>query len=279
MKNTTFLRKLIREFIIQEADYSDITDEEIGCGSTHELKTCKIGSDVYYLKWSYEPLFAPGIEPSLQPIVEYLAYRIYSLYAGIRVPKHELVYDAANRRVGIATTPAYGKQATYSGISNEAFGKMMSQGVYVDIFLCNWDVVAPGNVIVSVDKSVMTRIDPGGSLTFRAQGGRKDNKFNITASELTSMLTDNGRGTGAGVVFKHSDLKIAAKEFMTVPWSAIETIIEKTRYEVDEQLLSRKMISLSKQWNDDCDTIRDTLSQRHNVISANAAGQLGSPTR
>jgi hypothetical protein len=260
------LRDLIREVLLTEVDISGVGDVCYTAGSTHVMKTCKIRGDKYFLKFSDEDLFE-GVDPSLQILVEYLAYRIYSLYSGINVPSPELVYDTPGSRVGLATSPARGSQALKMRIDPKKLGKMMSQGVYVDIFLANWDVIGNDSGNVFVDKDYVTRIDPGGSLTFRAQGGRKNDKFSPKEGELRSMLTS---GRGASAYFQHSDLKVAAKEFLAVPWDEVQSEIDNVGNEVSEELSTRGMRGLLKQWKSDVDLIKSTLSKRHAEVEDHA---------
>jgi hypothetical protein len=258
------LRKIIKE-ALQEADIEDVTDIECSQGSTHSMSTCKIGGNKYYLKFSNENLFE-NVDPSLQILVEYLAYRIYGLYAGIKIPKPELVYDKTKKRVGLATSPASGKQASLYGKDNlESLGKKMSQGVYVDVFLANWDVIGTGEVgNVFLDDENATRIDPGGSLTFRAQGGRKGLKFGNNPGELKTMI-DPSFG-GAGRVFQFSDLKSAAKEFNSVKWETINTEIDNVYKEISSQLDSKGMSKLKSEWRSDVENISSALRSRHEEI-------------
>ena len=261
------LRNLIKEVLMSEIDITDVENVCYTAGSTHVMKTCKIGGNKYFLKYSEDDLFEEGFHPSLQILIEYLSYRIYGLFSGINIPTPQLVYDKSNDRVGLATSPASGKQALKTDMSPKILGNMLSQGVYVDIFLANWDVVGTGSGNVFVEKDKLTRIDPGGSLTFRAQGGRKGQKFSPRAGDMDVMLKGN---SGAGVYFRHSDLKIAAKEFLEVTWEMIFNEIKEVEIEVSEELSNRKMKKLLSQWNQDVRTIIDILTKRYHVISDHA---------
>lgn len=262
----SLLRSLIKEIALNEIDLEDVGDVCSTAGSTHDMQTCKIGKDKYFLKFSRVDLF-DDVDPSLQILVEYLAYRIYALFSGINVPHPELVYDASHERVGLATTPAKGKPALVTGIDPKYLAKMLSQGVYVDIFLGNWDVIGTGAGNVFVDAGTATRIDPGGSLTFRAQGGRKGAAFGPKAKELETMLKP---GSGSGDVFRHADMKIAAREFMSVPWSTIASEIDAVKSDVEEQLKSHGMKLLLKQWISDANEVKRNLAKRHKDVTAHA---------
>jgi hypothetical protein len=256
------LRTIIAEAMISEIDIADVHSVVCAAGSTHIMQTCKIGKDKYFLKFSDENLFDES-DPSLQVLIEYLAYRIYGLYPGVTIPANiQLVYDKAQQRVGLASSAVSGKMGKQS-IPAQKLGKMMSAGVYVDVFLANWDVVGMGSGNVIVDKNKATRIDPGGALTFRAQGGRKGKKFSPQPGEIKTMLDPH---SGAGEVLSYADMKLAMKEFVAIPWSAISTEIKSVADEVSNELNSRKMKKLLGQWNDDVSEISSTLKARHKSI-------------
>ena len=261
----TGLRELIREAIISEIDIEQLGDVCFAAGSTHVMKTCKIGEDKYFLKFSDESLFDEG-DPSMQVLVEYLAYQVYALYKGISIPKTELVYDRKNKKVGIATSAVKGKMALEDDIDFRKFGKMMSSGVYVDIFLANWDVIGTGSGNVIHDKGTATRIDPGGSLTYRAQGGRKGSKFNPNAGELKTMLGPKG----AGQVFQYADLVEAASTFFSVSWKQIESTLLKVGQDVSNELLSHGLKSLNDAWTQEVQDIVNILRGRHKEVTAHA---------
>lgn len=247
----------------------DISGVEGVChtgGSTHVMNTCKIGGEDYFLKFSDTDLFYDS-DPSLQVLVEYLAYRIYGLFAGISIPTPKLVYDTSKKRVGIATSTVKGKHALGSGIDPKYLAKMLSQGVYVDIFLANWDVIGTGsgNVLTRDDKAV--RIDPGGSLTFRAQGGKKGRHFGTKVGELETMLKG---GMGAGNIYQYADLAVAAKEFLSIKWSNIESEIDSVKNEISEELKNRDMEDLLNEWDTEVNQIKSILSKRHKEVESHA---------
>jgi hypothetical protein len=265
MKDLSLLRKLIREYLLNEADISEID----ATGSTHRLQTCKIKGNKYFLKFTDPYDMDEQFHPSLQILAEYLAYRIYGLYEGVVIPSTELVYDKSNDEVGLATTPAEGRQGISGGIEAiKRVAKMLSPGVYVDILLANWDVIGTGRGNIFVSDKKATRMDPGGSTVWRATGPRKGSKFSTRAGELKTML--NAEYGGAGRVFQYADLKDAASTFKSIPWNRVEREIEAVRNEVNEQLQERGMRNLMSQWNSDIDTIESILSQRHIVILEHA---------
>lgn len=260
------LRALVQKLLLAEVALEDVSDVCLASGSTHVMKTCKIGSDKYYLKFSEESMFDES-DPSLQVLVEYLAYKIYSLYPQVNIPKKiHLVFDKKRAKVGIATSPVKGSPGTR--LNPKTLGQMMSAGIYVDILLANWDVVGNDDGNVLVDKQAANRIDPGGSLTFRAQGGRKGNKFSKSAGELKTML-DASFG-GAGKVFKYANLHKAASVFLAVPWESISSMINSIDGEVTKELKLAGMGGLLKEWKRDVSEITAKLRSRHAEITKHA---------
>lgn len=70
----------------------------------------------------------------------------------------------------------------------ERVKKELQKGFAADALLGNWDVVGMGfdNILVAAD-GVVYRIDNGGALRYRAQGGSKGPSWNGAADEITSM--------------------------------------------------------------------------------------------
>jgi hypothetical protein len=256
------MRSILREFIesvISEIDMSDVKEVCYADGSTHVMKTCKIGDKGFHLKFSEASLFDVH-DPSLQILVEYLAYRIYGLYTGVHVPEEiHLVYDKKKSVVGLATLTQRGQTVRYKP---KELGELLSQGIFVDVLLANWDVVAHGNYIPSKDK--VTRIDPGGSLTFRAQGGRKNKNFGDEPGELKTML-DPSSGTPSSAIISKADMKKAVQSFTSVTWEQISTTIDAVDAEISAEI-SEHMPSLLDQWKSDAKEIKSKLAKRHAAI-------------
>lgn len=251
--------KALLESIIKEIEIEDIAPVEAQ-GSSHIMKTFRLNDDEYYLKFSDAELFE-DINPSLQILSEFLAYNVYMLYPGVRVPsKIELVFDKANKTVGLATSAIKGKSAHV--IPPEQLAKKMSAGVFVDIFLANWDAVSFGNVLID-DAEAVTRIDPGGALAFRARGGRKGAAFSGQTRELETMLDPD---MGAGYVYQHADMAQAAKTFMAVSWPEISEKIRSVGESVSKDLVQREMEDLASDFQSEISMVEGILSERHEVV-------------
>jgi hypothetical protein len=271
------LRRTIREALVTEVGIDKLKGMKGTLGSTHEMNVAKlVGSEEkFFVKFSdiAEDLWNEGDpDPSMQCMSEYLAYKLYALYPGVKIPSRiELVYDPNNSRVGIATAAVKGKMAL-GRIKPQALAKQLEAGVYVDIFLANYDVIGTGagNLISSDDGSV-TRIDPGSSFKYRARGGRKGPGFNDKAGELNTMLDpDFGYGEAAGSVYQYADLKVAAKEFMTVSWPAIAARIDEVQGSVAAELEENGMDDLLQQWHAEVNDIKKVLAGRYKVVTMHA---------
>lgn len=260
------LRRLLET--LDEVDVRDVKNLKRTEGSTHLMQTGTIDGVHHYIKFSDEGLF-DDVNPSLQPLVEFLAYNVYSLYPDVRIPQHiDLVFDKENERVGIATSAIKGRPALVA-LDPKTLGKKMSAGVYVDIFLANWDVVGTetGNVIIDDDAQEIYRIDPGGSLTFRAQGGKKGSKFSPKAGELNTMLDPD---FGSGQHFQFADLERSAENFMSVSWQQVSKRLRDINDYVTAELVKHDIEDLLEEWNVEFDEIASKLSERWKIIAANA---------
>lgn len=260
------LRRIIRKEILREIDIGEVEGICMARGSTHVMNTCYIGGDRFHLKFSDESAeFSEATDPSLQILVEWLAYKIYSLYPGVDVPgRIELVYDRKNERVGIATSTVQGV-AGYE-VRSKALAAGLSAGVYVDVFLANWDIGNTSNIIVRPEDERPVRIDPGGALTFRARGSKKGRAFSDYPGELETMIAGSG---AAADIFRHSDLKLAARTFVSVSWSRIESQISRCKDEVRGKLKEYGLDDLLSQWGDEIDQIEGKLRNRHREILRN----------
>lgn len=263
---TKILKNLILEAIKQQEQIQKLNEldmSEVGemCyigGSTHSLATCKIEGGDFFLKFSDSWDFKNSDDKSLQIGVEYLAYLIYSLYPSNIPQKIHVVSDPQNQRIGIATKKSGNKSGRQ--VDFKQWVKSISGGAMVDIFLANWDVNNTANFVIDNDGNAW-RVDPGGSLTFRARGGRKGDSFSPTAGELKTMLDPKMRG-GAGWLLSEVDMKEACEAFIAVPWESIVQKIEQARTEVTKELNNAKLTQVVDPWNKECDHIKTVLKTR-----------------
>lgn len=103
---------------------------------------------------------------------------------GIPVPKH--ILDVPNKALILEYID--GKSLADATPAERTKAKEeLQKGFIVDALLANWDVIGmlEDNILLPSDGSPAVRIDNGGSLTFRAQGGKKP--FNNVVTEVDTM--------------------------------------------------------------------------------------------
>ena len=139
---------------------------------------------------------------------EFLAAILYR-QLGVQMPTPRLIANEAGDIVGIASEMIPGAKmitpkefAKLPDASQEAF----AEHALVDMFLGNWDVAgnAPNYNMMLLPNGFVTRIDPGGALIYRAQGGKKDIKaMTEKVGELKTMLDPkNTSGEVLGIKLK-----------------------------------------------------------------------------
>ena len=128
---------------------------------------------------------------------EFLALKLYELF-GVNVPKGEIFQftnEKGQEQVGIITpkienvsqvSDIYGNKKAF-----DAFRKKAQEDFLIDSLLANYDVVglAMDNLHYNTKTGEPFRIDPGGALRYRAQGGDKwaKGQFNESADEFEEM--------------------------------------------------------------------------------------------
>jgi hypothetical protein len=254
------LKIIIKETVLDEVGIGEFQEVCFSAkASSHSLRTCKLKDKKFYLKFSgWEAGLPQNPNENLQIGVEYLAYQIYKLY-GIKVPTDiHLVSDPENKKIGLAT-----EETTKVGRFNtQKIGQSLSSGVFVDVFLANWDMSNTENLIPSGED--VTRIDPGGALTFRARGAKKGKAFNTDATELKTMLDPYG---DAGKIYSYSDMAKAAATFMKVDWSSVASTITNAGKEVYQEMIDAGVTPETQAaWDKEVKEILHIMKGRHKVV-------------
>ncbi len=245
---------------LEEAKMDELTDVCFVAGSTHSLATCKLRGDKYYLKFSESYAFANPTDKSMQIAVEYLAYKIYQLYPSNAPEGIEVVSDPQQQRIGLATREVKGVPGR--GVDFRKWVDSISGGAMVDIFLANWDVKNTNNFVVDTETNVASRVDPGGALTFRAQGGRKGDAFSPRAGELQTMTDPSDRRT-SGFLLSEVDTKKAASAFLSVEWPQIFNAIGEAYSDVEKELINADLSDQIGAWKQEVTEIINKLKTRH----------------
>ena len=164
---------------------------------------------------------------------EFLAATLYRMF-GVAFPEPKLVGNSNGEIVGIASKIIPGAKM----ITPDDFAKLppevkqqFADDLIVDMFLGNWDVVgnAPNFNIMQMPNGNVIRIDPGGALIFRAQGGTK-NINEMAIDEIKSML-DPKKNPTTFKVFEATGLSQA--EFIKKAQFAAARIFETDQSEIN----------------------------------------------
>ncbi len=135
--------------------------------------------DVNTDKWYYTK-YPADVEQARQ---EYIAYLFYKL-AGVNVPEVKPIFQDG-KLIGLGSKSLDDEEFSIPQSTSELIGaldlipekdaRQFYEGVIIDAWLGNRDFTAPGNVIIVTtgQNEGVYRIDYGGSLDYRAQGGKK----------------------------------------------------------------------------------------------------------
>ena len=175
---------------------------------------------------------------------EVLAGKLYEL-AGVEVPElHIVVLDG---KVSIASKIVDG--LTKADAATLAAAPGTTAGFAVDAWLANWDVVGLSfdNLLTLGSRAV--RVDTGGALRYRAQGGLKGSVFGRSVTEIDS-LRDPSLNRQAQQVFGRmtaAEIEDSVVRVLSVPDEQIRAIVAKfgpedaaTRAELGDLLIARK---------------------------------------
>lgn len=176
--------------------------------------------DRFYVKF-YE-------NPS-QGKVEYVANAIYARL-GIKTVHSELIQMDGREAVASPAVP----NAHNIGMEAQRASKDVRDGFVADAFLANWDVIGLvyDNIVESDDG--FYRIDNGGAMIFRAQGGPKEYSPH-DIPELHSML-EHGTAKKVFGGITESEIRTQARDLLDkLSPEDIERIVEKSGLEGQER--------------------------------------------
>jgi len=122
------------------------------------------------------------------------------LYAAAGIPAAEShVVSMGGKIVGASKMYPGITEGTKEGVSK--VDSELAKGYGVDALTANWDVVGMSHDNIAIKNGIPIRIDNGGSLAFRAQGGSKN--FPATeVSELKTLLDPNKNPNTAAIYGK-----------------------------------------------------------------------------
>ena len=236
-------------------DYSKMFDEklfELNARYAKEIKKLKINgeeSDFIIYKgsktegankgyWALEKktnklyLIKYGNEAQVRS--EQLASELYEL-GGIHRPKQAIVSfsdSSAVKNMWDRPIERFGTASEWMPIKRNASiedAAIMREGFGMDCWLANWDAMKSGNTVMSYGQAA--RIDTGGSLCYRARGGRKGAAFGENVGELTSFFENYSLSRPYIKDMTRQELLDSLKRVADIPDSEIiETIDKATKY-------------------------------------------------
>ncbi len=181
---------------------------------------------------------------------EVLANDFYDL-AGVPVPA---LFHGDNQTVAsqiitgdaVTTLDAH----IHHGVLDEDIAKQIREGIAVDAWLANWDVAGLSYDNIIISDGVPYRIDTGGSLQYRAQGGTKGSLFGGSVGELDSFL-DSQINSSSSKVFAGITLeekKVGAERIAAISNLQIRDMVESAGLSpsVADILIVRRSDILSK---------------------------------
>jgi hypothetical protein len=128
------------------------------------------------------------------------------LYGALGLNAQDAKLITKDGKVGIASRWVNVKKASPKELANTPG---VLEGFAADAWLANWDVVGLANDNLQIDdKGHAHRVDAGGSLMYRAQGGKKD--FGNTVPELDSLRDPKINPQAAAVFGKMTKADISA---------------------------------------------------------------------
>lgn len=152
---------------------------------------------------------------------EVLAGKLYEL-AGVETPELHLI--TLDGKPSIASRIVDGLEKATPAKLAKAPGA--HEGFAVDAWLSNWDVVGLGydNLLLKAGRAF--RVDVGGALRFRAQGGLKGDSFGTSVEEIDSLRQPTNR-QAASVFGSMSieDLERSVERVLDIPESEIRALV------------------------------------------------------
>lgn len=204
---------------INEIFQNDYTHEVVGQMADEGLRppiwdvkrvSEKLGSNEggWFEKQNGEKYYVKFYENPNQGRTEFIANAIYEK-AGIKAAHTERVLIDGREAIASAAV----ENARSAAAVDQAASFDVQNGFVADAFLANWDVVGATYDNIVQNQDGFYRIDNGGSLIFRAQGGDKE----FSAKEIPELESMRVWGRQAGEVFgsiTEDEIRRQAQEFV-----------------------------------------------------------------
>lgn len=143
---------------------------------------------------------------------EYWSNVLYNMF-GADVPEHKMIGDAMVMRFIDGTVSLSEAEQKYPK-QREKLVKVLQKNFILDALFANWDVVQQGDNVRIDPNGRLIRVDNGGALRYRAQGGQKGAAFGEEVIEIDTLRKHNQK------YFDLTDAQVAAQ---------VEQLLEKYR--------------------------------------------------
>lgn len=173
------------------------------------------------------------------------------LYNAAGVPAVDINHGALEGKDNVTQSPVIYVDRNKSPQSDSALRKKTQAGFAIDAWLANWDGVLNDNTLADANGDPV-RMDVGGALLFRAQGGDKGTQFGDIATEIDSLRDPSVNTKAAAVYGSMTDAEMteSAKKLLNISEEDIDNIVDDAFSMVD----SAKKI--------DVDNLKATLKAR-----------------
>jgi hypothetical protein len=174
-------------------------------------------ADRWYFKWGDNEDFFRN---------EMLANKLYERM-GVEVPT--LKYVNIDGRRGVASKVIDGLEQNVDLLRTGPLRKSVHENFVADAFLGNWDVAGMNfdNLVIK-DGARAIRIDVGGSLRYRAQGGLKDPRnFSASVDEILSMRNPQVNPNAASIFgdITKAELEAGARKVLSLTDDDIRSLV------------------------------------------------------
>lgn len=174
---------------------------------------------------------------------EMLTAKLYEL-AGVESVDYRFVV-LPDGREGLASKWIDGLTESRSAL--EALPAGVGEGFAVDAWLANWDVIGQGYDNMKLLKNRAVRVDTGGGLIYRAQGGEKGAAFGDKVGELDSLRDANTNPQAANIFGRLKPKQIEASVARVLLIQDDDILAQVMKYgpgdEDDRRELARKLIA------------------------------------
>lgn len=175
---------------------------------------------------------------------EALAAQLYAMtgieHSDLRLAK------VGDGKIGTASPVIPGAKADLAAhLSDPDYKATVQEGFATDVWLANWDVVGLGHDNIVTDATGKpVRVDPGGALLFRAQGGKKGPAFTAEANEWDT-LRDAAKNPQAASVFAgmtDQQLRDSAQKVVDVSPGQIDEVVKASGLDpIDQALVATRL--------------------------------------